>query len=724
MLALLCFAACALAASPEEAPVETSERPVHLNHLIQETSPYLLQHAHNPVEWYPWGEEALAKAKAEDKPIFLSIGYSACHWCHVMAHESFESEGIAAIMNEHFVNVKVDREERPDLDEIYMAATVAMSGSGGWPMSVWLTPDLKPFYCGTYFPPEDRFGRPGFPRVLEGIAIAWNTRREDVLKNAEGLTAHITQQMTATGPAPQAPTAALMENAYAQLTRTFDAEEGGWGNAPKFPNSGAILLLLRAYHRNGDAKLLHMATHTLDKMARGGMYDQLGGGFHRYSVDGEWLVPHFEKMLYDNAQLAVAYLEAYQATGNVFYRQVVIETLDYLLRDLRDAGGGFHSAEDADSEGEEGKFYVWTALEIESVLGADAAAVFNHYYAIQYKGNFESHEPYHAGQNIPHVTGDVAATAATLGSTPEAVVESLAASRAALFAHRAKRVRPHLDDKVLTSWNALAISAFAQAGAVLAERRFRDAAVEAGRFLLQHMERDGLILRAHREGHSRLPGYLDDYAFTANAFVDLYEATGDAAWIRHARRLADGMMQRFWDEAGGTFFFTGEDHTNLIVRTKPTYDGAEPSGNSIAAMALLRLGALTDNAVYRARAQRVVEAAHAQLDQAPQGFLRMLAAAQWLLAPPVEVAFVGGRGEALDALRKVLYSVYLPNRVVAIADPAAPDFAEAAALSPLLADRTALDGKPTAYVCRNFACDRPTPDPAVLREQLLRATQP
>jgi hypothetical protein len=417
MLALLCFAACALAASPEEAPVETSERPVHLNHLIQETSPYLLQHAHNPVEWYPWGEEALAKAKAEDKPIFLSIGYSACHWCHVMAHESFESEGIAAIMNEHFVNVKVDREERPDLDEIYMAATVAMSGSGGWPMSVWLTPDLKPFYCGTYFPPEDRFGRPGFPRVLEGIAIAWNTRREDVLKNAEGLTAHITQQMTATGPAPQAPTAALMENAYAQLTRTFDAEEGGWGNAPKFPNSGAILLLLRAYHRNGDAKLLHMATHTLDKMARGGMYDQLGGGFHRYSVDGEWLVPHFEKMLYDNAQLAVAYLEAYQATGNAFYRQVVIETLDYVLRDLRDAGGGFHSAEDADSEGEEGKFYVWTALEIESVLGADAAAVFNHYYAIQYKGNFESHEPYHAGQNIPHVTGDVAATAAALGST-------------------------------------------------------------------------------------------------------------------------------------------------------------------------------------------------------------------------------------------------------------------------------------------------------------------
>lgn len=692
--------------------METSERPVHLNHLIAETSPYLLQHAHNPVEWYPWGEEALAKAKAEEKPIFLSIGYSACHWCHVMAHESFESEGIAAIMNEHFVNVKVDREERPDLDEIYMAATVAMSGSGGWPMSVWLTPDLKPFYCGTYFPPEDRYGRPGFPRVLEGIAIAWNTRRDDVLQNAEGLTAHITQQMTATGPAPQPAAVALLDNAAAQLTRTFDAKDGGWGNAPKFPNSGAILLLLRIHHRTKDAKLLHMATHTLDKMARGGMYDQLGGGFHRYSVDGEWLVPHFEKMLYDNAQLAQAYLEAYQATGNEFYKQIVIETLDYVLRDLRDAGGGFHSAEDADSEGEEGKFYIWTAAEIESVLGAERAALFNRHYNIRAKGNFESHEPYHAGQNIPHVTTDAVLS-------PE-----VAEARATLFAVRAKRVRPHLDDKVLTSWNALMISAFAQAGAVLDIPRYTEAAVEAGQFLIQHMERDGVLLRAHREGQSRLSGYLDDYAFTVNAFVDLYEATGDAQWVRHARRLADAMFERFWDEEAGTLYFTALDHKDLLVRTKPTYDGAEPSGNSIAAMALLRLGTLVDDATYRDRAQRVVEAAHAQLEQAPHGFLRLLAAADWLLHPPVEIALLGSTRESLRALRKAMYSVYVPNRVVALADPASPDFAEAGALSPLLADRGVIEEKPTAYVCRNFACDRPTNDPAVLAEQLTRAATP
>ncbi len=697
-------------------------QPLHINHLIHETSPYLLQHAHNPVDWYPWGEEALQRAKDEDKPIFLSIGYSACHWCHVMAHESFENEAIAAVMNEHFINVKVDREERPDLDEIYMNAVIALSGSGGWPMSVFLTPDLKPFYGGTYYPPDDRYGRAGFPTVLKGVADAWENRREEVLQGAGQLTAHITQQMSTAPAAEGELTQALLDGAIKQLHASYDAEEGGWGHAPKFPSSASIHFALRAWNRSGDPATLAMATKTLDAMARGGMYDQLGGGFHRYSVDGQWLVPHFEKMLYDNAQLAPAYMEAWQATQNPYYRRIAIEILDYELRDMRDERGAFHSAEDADSEGEEGKFYIWTKGEIVAALGEADAAIFCAYYNVKDGGNFSSHEYYHAGQNILHMTQSAAAIAADLGMDEAALEKRMAPLRAQLLAIRAKRVRPGLDDKVLTAWNAMMITALARGARVLDEPRYATAAVEAGTFLLMHMLReDGTLLRTHRHGESRLPGYLDDYASTANAFVDLYETTFDLKWLAAADRIVQSMHARFWDETTGNYFYTGEDHQNLIVRTKPTYDGAEPSGNATAAMALLRLSKLIDNREYHERAGRILAASRGEMSRAPQGYLRMLLATDFLLHPPREIAVAGALDDpATQALLRALHATFVPNQVLAHIDPGADDAADRIARVPLLAHKERVGGKPAAYVCKNFTCKLPVTEAAALIAELAK----
>ncbi len=673
------------------------------NHLAGATSPYLLQHVYNPVDWYSWGEAALAKAREEDKPIFLSIGYSACHWCHVMERESFEDEKTAAILNKHFVSIKVDREERPDLDEIYMAAVMSMTGAGGWPMTVFLTPQLEPFYGGTYFPPVDMYGRPGFKTVLRGVAEAWHERRDEVMNSANRLTAHI-ERITASPAGPRKKiTPDLFREATGQLSASFDGAQGGWGAAPKFPSSGAIMLLLRQHRASGGDDLLHMATFTLDKMANGGIYDHLGGGFHRYSVDAQWLVPHFEKMLYDNAQLAQAYTEAFQLTGDPSFRRVACETLDYLLRDMRDPAGGFHSAEDADSEGEEGRFYVWTPAQIREVLGSEDAAFFCGHYNVREEGNFDSHEAYHAGKSILHLSERL----------DEGTNARLAPLRDKLREARATRVRPGLDDKVLTSWNALAVSALAQAARAFDEPRYAEAAVDAGRFILDNMVKDGGLLRTYRDGESRLPGYLDDYAFTMNAFVDLYEATFDRDWLDEAARLAEALLARFWDESGGRFFFTSSAHTNLIVRTAPSFDGAEPSGNSIAALGLQRLAHHLERTQYQEAAEKLLETHAERMRATPQGFLRMLCAADFKVYPPLEIALAGHEDSpGFDGLLRTVYNRFLPNRVVAGGVPS-----NGGAL-PLLKDRPMVDGKAAAYVCRDRVCGAPAATPEALAEQL------
>jgi uncharacterized protein YyaL (SSP411 family) len=691
-------------------------KPLYINHLIHETSPYLLQHAHNPVEWYPWGEEAFRKAREEDKPIFLSIGYAACHWCHVMEHESFENEEVAQFLAEYFVSIKVDREERPDIDDIYMTAVVGLTGQGGWPMTVFLTPDLHTFYGGTYYPPKDMYGRMGFLTLLRGIAQSWQEKREEILKGAENITAFLNQQSRKAVSDETVLASALIEKACKDLTNTYDSTNGGWGGAPKFPSSGGIGLLLRAYRVNGNQELLAMATGTLNKMARGGMYDQLGGGFHRYSVDVEWLVPHFEKMLYDNGQLAQVYLEAWQATGDPYYRQIVREILDYEIREMLDSLGGFHSTEDADSEGEEGKFYLWTHGEILDALGTEDGALFCAYYAIKERGNFSSHEAYHRGLNIPHITRPPAQIAAEQGMDPEALEARIAPLRQKLLEIRGTRVRPGLDDKVLTSWNALLITPLAQAGAALNEPRYTDAAASAGNFIMTQMWRENGLLRTHRQGESRLPGYLDDYAFTANAFVDLYEGTLDPVWLERAKALAEQMIARFGDEDGTSFYFTEAAHKDLIVRTRPTYDGAEPSGNSVAAHALLRLGHVLNNADFQQWGRRVIETAQPQIKKGAMGYLRMLWSVDFLLHAPVEITIVGpSESEAVQALHHAAMAPYLPNKVVVLLDPEKPALTDE---TPVVSGKTLSGGQPAAYVCVNQTCQAPVTTPEALRELL------
>jgi uncharacterized protein len=689
-----------------------SGAPKFTNRLIDETSPYLLQHAHNPVDWHPWDEEALQKARDEDKPIFLSIGYSACHWCHVMEHESFENEEIAAMLNAHFISIKVDREERPDLDEIYMTATQIMSGSGGWPMSVFLTPDLKPFLAGTYFPPEDRWGRRGFRSLIALIADKWEADRPNITKGADQVTEYILQATGGDKAQEGAVTPDVIARAVAELKSSYDAEHGGWGGAPKFPSAPTIALLFRYYQRTGDEESRDIALHTLRKMANGGMYDHLGGGFHRYATDEIWLVPHFEKMLYDNGQLVQVYLEAHQITGDPFYRRIVEETLDYQLREMTDEAGGFHSTEDADSEGEEGKFYIWTADELNEILGDDAE-VLAAYYTVRPSGNFESHESYHANQNILHVTRAIEDVAKELDLSVAELTERLAAMRAKLLEVRAERVRPGLDDKILTSWNGLMIAGMARAYQVLGDERYRGGAERAADFVLTQMMRDGELLRTHRHGESRLPAYLDDYAFTAVGLIDLYEATFDPRWLDAADKLVAKMNELFWDDADGGYFFTSASHTNLITRTKPTYDGAEPSGNSMATLALLRLAKLTDNAAHYDRAERILRLNAANLSERGRGYLVLLCAVDFYLNPPKEIAIAGAPGSpGVDALLETLHSRFVPNKVVALVDPNDGDAAATGERIPLLAAKTLIDGQAAAYVCKDFACKQPvtTPD--------------
>jgi uncharacterized protein YyaL (SSP411 family) len=667
------------------------------NRLADETSPYLLQHAHNPVDWYPWGPEALARARAENKPIFLSIGYAACHWCHVMERESFEDAATAEDLNRDFVAVKVDREERPDLDQVYMAAVQAMTGQGGWPMSIFLTPDGKPFYGGTYFPPQPAHGMPAFRQVLAGVARAWRDEPLEVLAAGKRLVDALVQQQA--GPANgDAPTRALLDTATAAIEASFDATNGGWGGAPKFPQPMTIEYLLRRAATTGDPRPLAVARRSLDAMADGGIHDQLGGGFHRYATDAIWLVPHFEQMLYDNAQLARVYTHAFAATGDRRYADVATSTLDYMARELTTADGAFAASQDADTEGVEGRTFTWTADEIRDELGPDAAA-FIDAYGLRDLGNWE-----HTNilSRIVPSTGDPAAEA------------GLAASRAKLLTRRATRAQPARDDKALAAWNGLAIGAFADASRQLPEAdRYLAIGTQAADAIVAGLLRpDGRLGRSWKDGRSTGEGVLEDYAHLADGLLALYEASSDERWFTIARSLADTILERFADPDGG-FFDTADDHEALVTRPKDVQDNAVPAGSSMAASVLLRLAALTGEATYRAAAERSLATVTSYLPRYPTGFANWLSAAHLAVEGIDELAIVGEPGDAAtQALAAVASDGFRPNLVLAIADDSA------ASVVPLLAGRELIDGRPTAYLCRDFACRLPVTDPAALREQL------
>ncbi|RIK85910.1 MAG: thioredoxin domain-containing protein [Planctomycetota bacterium] len=682
------------------------------NHLAGETSPYLLQHQNNPVDWRPWGPEALELARRDQRPIFLSIGYSACHWCHVMEHESFEDERIAALVNERFVAIKVDREERPDLDQIYMNATQMLTGHGGWPMSVFLTPDLKPFYAGTYFPPTSRGGMPGFDQVLVAVHEAWTRRRDEVERMSAELADELRRAGRAAGGGGQL-SAELFEHAVNQLARAFDHAWGGFGRAPKFPHPMDLQLLLRFWNRTGHPHSLEMVRTTLDRMAAGGIYDHLGGGFARYSVDARWLVPHFEKMLYDNALLAATYVEAYQATGDENYARVARETIEYVLRDMTDAEGGFYSTEDADSEGEEGKFYVWTPEEIEAVLGEAAGATFGRVYDVTDAGNFE-------GRNILNLPKTIAQAARIMGRDENELAAELAVSRQKLFDARQQRIRPGKDDKIIVAWNGLMIDALARAAAALGEPRYATAAGAAADFIHDRMQRpDGRLLHTYRRGQAKLDAYLDDYAALANGLVSLYEATFDPRRLVEAARLLDIVLAHFADRAGGGFFFTADDHEQLIARNKDATDNSTPSASALAATALVRLGKLSGEAKYLEAAEAALVAAAGLLEQAPTAMGQTFLALDYYLGPTYELALVGDAGHAeTEAARRELGRRYIPHKVVAgRLDGAAGD--PPPLLTALLSGKTAdSGGGPTLYVCQGYTCQEPARGLSAIRAQL------
>jgi uncharacterized protein len=655
------------------------------NRLAGEISPYLQQHAANPVAWQPWDDAALNQAIKQDKPIFLSIGYAACHWCHVMEHECFEDESIAEIMNRHFINIKVDREERPDLDDIYMKAVVAMTGQGGWPMSVFLTSELRPFYGGTYFPPERRYGMPGFREVLEQLVAFWAGDRTRLLQNASQLVTLIQSQAAVITGTDHIPAESLREGAIKALEDSFDSRWGGWGQAPKFPSSSAIALLLQAHKRTGKEHLMSMVTKTLDRMRSGGIYDHLGGGFHRYSVDDEWRVPHFEKMLYDNAQLAVAYLEAWQATGRDDYGVIVRETLDYLCREMQDAAGGFYASQDADSEEGEGAYYLWTHEEIIRLLGAKEGNQFCADYGVKPGGNFASHDSSHHGKNVLF---------------RERSDSDLSAMRTVLLIERQRRSAPKTDDKVLTSWNGLAITAFARAALAFGDTRYGDAALKAGTFLRDVMFANGTLLRTWRVGKAHLPAYLDDYAAFANACIDLYEYTADFSWIELAQNLAEEMIGRFHNGESGGFFSTGEEHRHLLVRMCSMHDTSEPSGNSMAYLVLLRMAAVLGEERYRSLADDTLRAAAPMIQRAPSAFLSFLVAAEMRLSGEVEITLGGDREHpTIKAFQAVIGERFIPARVIVYAG-----YEEKKRNIPCVHGRNLEDDNPCAWVCRNRSC--------------------
>lgn len=678
----------------------------YTNHLIHETSPYLLQHAHNPVDWYPWGEEALHKSKKEDKPVFLSIGYSSCHWCHVMEEESFENEEIASILNKHFVSIKVDREERPDLDEIYMNAVQMLTGSGGWPMSVFLTPELKPFYGGTYFPPETRYGKTGFKNLLRSIAEAWKSNRDDIGKNAMLFVDKINHYSANTSGSKESLSKEILQQGVTDLTAAYDPQYGGFGAAPKFPQTMALEFLMRMYVHTKDEKIVAMVSHTLDKMASGGMYDHLGGGFHRYSTDRKWLVPHFEKMLYDNALLADLYLKAFQLTKKQRYKNVASEILDYVLREMTDSSGGFHSSQDADTKGEEGKFYAWTYEEIIEALGKKDGDLFSGYYSIRKQNASTSHEILNIDQNILHKKTDQLPAE----YNPD-LINKIQTLRDSLYNIRNKRHKLNKDGKIITAWNALMISSFANAFQAFGDSRYLSAAEKAARFILSEMYDNGNLLRIYRKGIAKQPAFLNDYAFFISSLITLYETTFDINWLIEAEKLTERMIEKFWDTSSGGFFFTSASHKNLITRTKPIYDGSIPSGNSIAAYALLRLSKLRDNKGYYAKAEKTLNTFSEEIAGIPRGYMAMLNAADFYFNRPKEIAFIGERNSnGLNSLLNALHSEFVPNKVVSFNQNTNGENLTIENKIPLLRNKKSIDGKATVYVCRNFTCREPVTD--------------
>lgn len=671
----------------------------YTNKLISETSPYLLQHAHNPVEWYPWGEEAFERARAEDKPLIVSIGYSACHWCHVMEHESFENEEIAAIQNASFINIKVDMEERPDVDQIYMNFVQLTTGRGGWPMNVFITPDKLPFFGGTYFPPSPRFNMPSWPQILTSIAEAWNGKREELLDSANDILGEL-RRLSVTELTTADIDESLSEQAYQGMVRAFDAKNGGFGGAPKFPAAMSMEFLLRYWKRTADDGALEMVRKTAETMAKGGIYDQLGGGYHRYSVDAIWLVPHFEKMLYDNAQLTRVFLHLYQITKDESFKATAVEILEYVRREMTDASGAFYSTQDADSEGVEGKFFVWTPDEIAEVLGEEDAKEFCAVYDVTERGNFE-------GKNILNIRGG--ATGDLWPGEPHrhspGKAERLRSSREKLFEHREKRIKPFRDEKVLTAWNGLMLAAFAEAAAIFDSQEYLETAKKNADLLLSELrEKDGgRVLRTWKDGVAKLNGYIEDYANLADGLIELYQASGESAYLSAAKDLADTMIVEFWDEENGGFYFTSNHHEELIVRSKDFFDNATPSGNSVAADVLLKLARLYGEERYERFASTVLRLAAPQIRRFPSGFGRMLGAIEFRLAGVKEIAVVGEKGNELE---RAIWSEYRPFKVVASGGGDVP----------LLRDRAAVDNKPTAYVCENFVCRRPVVEAVELNE--------
>ncbi len=685
------------------------------NRLALEKSPYLLQHANNPVDWYPWGEEAFARARNEDKPIFLSIGYSTCHWCHVMERESFESPETAALMNNLYVCIKVDREERPDIDRIYMAYVQATTGSGGWPMSVWLTPDLKPFVGGTYFPPDNRYGRAGFPLVLERVAEAWVKDRERILQSSDEVMERLRESDddgSGDGHAHDGPG----EAAFLQLHRAFDSRLGGFGSAPKFPRPASLHFLLRYWKRTGNADALDMVATTLIAMEKGGMHDQLGGGFHRYSVDEYWFVPHFEKMLYDQAQLAAAYLECYQITGNDAMESAARRTLDYVMRDMTAPEGAFWSAEDADSvvdpadphHKSEGYFYIWEWDEVAKLVGPEAAAWFGYRYGMERTGNVRN-DPHgeFTGRNILFQARTIAVTAEHFDADPREIAASIALTEKLLMDARGGRVRPHLDDKILTAWNGLMISAFAKAARILGEPKYAAAAARAADFILSTLvSHDGAVLRRYRDGDAAIGGMLDDYAFLVQALLDLYETTFEFRYLARALTVSAKQSQLLEDSEGGGFYASAHPDAVSLMRHKDDYDGAEPSGNSVALLNLLRLSRMTDRPEFEVSARKLVAAFDAKLRTSPYGMPQMLCSWEYDLAAPREIVVAG---QAEPWTTATLWSKFDPNRVVLHATPALVE------LRPVetRAAMSAMSG-PAVYICENFACNAPARDSVAL----------
>ncbi len=688
------------------------------NRLIHEKSPYLLQHAHNPVDWYTWGEEAFEKARRENKPVFLSIGYSTCHWCHVMARESFQDQEVARLMNEVFVSIKVDREERPDLDTMYMTACHMLAGGGGWPLTIIMTPEKKPFLAATYVPRESRFGRIGMLELISQIKDAWARRPEESFKVADQGTAAMrraTQGMAGSGLDKS-----VLKLAYEQLSERFDEVRGGFGEAPKFPTTHNLFFLLRWWRRTGDRKALDMAERTLQAMRLGGIYDQVGFGFHRYSTDSKWFLPHFEKMLYDQATLSMAYLEAYQATRKREYEQTAREVLDYVLRDMQAPEGGFYSAEDAESEGEEGRFYVWTVEEIRGVLGREASELVTTVYNLEAAGNFTDEATgTRAGRNILFMEKTPAEIAAGLGMTEPDLRTHLEAARRELFVARRRRVRPHKDDKVLTDWNGLMIAALAKGAQALDEPRFAEEAGRAARFILANLTRpDGRLLHRYRDGESAFQANVDDYAFLIWGLLELYEASLDVYYLHTALDLNRTFVEHFWDGTKGGFYFAPDDGDHLLVRQKEVYDGAVPSGNSVAMLNLLRLGRITGDSGLEEKAAAIGQAFSALVRQFPSGYTQLMVALDFAVGPSSEVVIAGNlQSEDTRRMLKVLRESYSPNKVV-IFRPDAEDSPAIADIAPFTQGQTSIDGRATAYVCRNQSCTLPTTEAGRMLELL------